>query len=163
MTISALTRKLREGNPQLGLPELCLFDAATAHDSNTHLTDFNDHDEYNRKHDNYHQKIGESCHLRPFGSNEDLRSHRQEVRNQVKNSQDSCKDYWGNRRNIAIGEVVPRQMEAIGSKKGIIVIGGGHVFNQITELPMHHENKLQRVLPYSSLAINATGKSLSRY
>jgi len=156
-----LSDRLRKKRPQL-IPHFCFYDFATSQDTNWFHEDQNN---FNSDHGDYHKQIGTKCPIvkSPFKSKEELRKHRVSVINQFKRFIYIHEDYWMNKRNIAIAKNITAYMEQLGSKKGIVLIGWGHVFSMLRtkEHPTcDPDNELQKLIPFNSLGINTTGRKL---
>ena len=161
--LSALIDQLVDLSPRLGIPRFCPFDFVEAMDINAPSARRVD---YNFMHLGYHEG-GLPCkiHGGTFDSDNDVRAYFQKVNGQYKSFKEARERLKFSQRNISFVANIVEQMDKLGSNKSIVLVGAGHVFSDVSSFIdgapstlnfITPEQELQALLPYTSLAVNAT-------
>lgn len=153
--LSALLKRLREEHPDLSLPAVCLYDVILPPLAIGVQ-------QYNRGHADFHEQLGTSCLeiSATFSSIEELAEHRNAFQKGLdKFMSITQQGYKHDRRNQAMAKNIAQYMEQLNSKKGIIIVGEAHVFGRLRRT-LDTVNTIPALIPYTSLAINATNHPL---
>ncbi len=152
-------KQLRERQPGISLPATCLYEAVLIpHMAGESITDPT---VYVEQHHSYHKKVGLPCPrgIKSFKTLEEFAQGRILYEQELNAFYKAWRVFTFRSRTRKMAENIQKCMEELDSKKGIIVAGATHVFRQI-DYPgktATYEYTLPHLLPYTSLAINATG------
>ncbi len=149
--INSLLERLRMRYTDLQLPPVCLYDLILPPVALSV-------EQYNGVHQQFHQQLGYGCNIIPsaFSTSTELQNHQKKLQAELQYFIDATeRSYKFDFRNQAMVGNIHREMGQLNSKKGIIIVGEAHVFGRLRG-PIDTVNTIPHLIPYSSVAINAT-------
>ncbi len=160
--------RLRDNHPYLGLPPICFFDILTEiNDEIIAIPKDIDYEWHNKQHTSFHKWLGTSCvyDTVSFQSSEEFLEHRNYLRKTIYSLYKKKKEHIEDKRTDLMTREITRKMEELHSKRGIIIAGAMHIYSDVEsrtyEGLIHDEPPtIPRLLPYSSLTINASNRSV---